>query len=118
MAGVPVVGAFDSVGVVSGAFDDAGAGPVPAGLGWWRISASVSARASERCSGGDGRLVGDLAARDAEAFDEGHAVGVVAGRVGGVQEQGTDGVVGQQQSSHLLFDQVGGFRAKDLTAAS
>jgi hypothetical protein len=35
VAGVVVVGAFDVVGVVAGAFDDAGAGAVPAG--WVRL---------------------------------------------------------------------------------
>jgi hypothetical protein len=68
-------------------------------LGWLRISVSASVNASERCSGGDGRLVGDLAAHDAEAFDERHPVRVVAGVVGGVQQQGADRVVCQQQSS-------------------
>lgn len=37
MAGDPVGGAFDAVGVVSGAFEDAGAGPVAAG--WVGLSA-------------------------------------------------------------------------------
>jgi hypothetical protein len=42
----------------------------------------------------------------------------LTGRVGGVQEQGADGVVGQQQSPELLFDQLGGFRAQYFAAAA
>src|SRR6266536_904292 len=70
--------------------------------------------ASSRCSGGNGRLVGDLAADHAKAAYEREAVGVVAGLVGGLADQRPDGVVGQQQTPRLLFDQLGCFRAEDL----
>lgn len=45
MAGDPVGGAFDAVGVVSGAFDDAGTGPVAAG--WVGLVADLGERVGQ-----------------------------------------------------------------------
>ena len=71
-----------------------------------------------RCSGGEGRLVGDLAAGDANGAGERKPVGVVACFVGRLAHQFPDSVVRQEQSVDLLFDHVGRLAAQDLAATA
>lgn len=64
-----------------------------------------TARAS--LPGGKCRLVGDLAAHDAQRSGEGDPVGVVVTFSGGAVHQSSDGVVDEQEAVELLLRAVG-----------
>ena len=70
------------------------------------ISAIVSVMAAARCSGGKGRLVGDLTADHSQRADERDPVWVEVGGLGHLVDQGSDGVVDQQVSVDLLDDHL------------
>jgi len=58
---------------------------------------------------GEGPLLGDGLAHDAQRGSETHAIGVVAGVFGGLGHQRSNGVVAAQMSPNLLQGQIGGF---------
>ena len=66
----------------------------------------VWASAVRRCLGGKVRLVGDLAADNAEGSDEGEPVWVDVGFVRGPAHEGSDTVVGEQECPYFLFYHV------------
>lgn len=84
---IAVLGAFEfPVGHL--AFDDAGTGAQPArGRGRSRISRRAVARARAIREGGKCRLVGDVAADDAQGASEGDPVGVLVRLPGGLMHQ-------------------------------
>lgn len=66
------------------------------------ISAVASVMAVARCSGGKGRLVGDLAADHAKRGDEGDPVRVELFFLGGSVDEGADREVDEQVGIDLL----------------
>ncbi len=70
------------------------------------ISEAASERAAARCSGGKGRLVGDLAADYPQGADERDPVWVEAGGFGHLVDQGSDGVEDEQVGVDLLDDHL------------
>jgi len=70
------------------------------------ISAVVSMMAAANCSGGKGRLVGDLAADHSDRAHEGDPVWVEFFGFGGSVDQGSDGVVDEQVGVDLLGDHL------------
>ena len=70
------------------------------------ISAVVSMMAAANCSGGKGRLVGDLAADHSDRANERDPVWVEFFWFGGRVDQGSDGVVDQQVGVDLLGDHL------------
>jgi len=71
------------------------------------ISAVVSMMAAANCSGGKGRLVGDLAADHSDRAHEGDPVWVEFFGFDGSVDQGSDGVVDEQVGVDLLGDHLG-----------
>lgn len=70
------------------------------------ISEVASVRADARCSGGKGRLVGDLAADHSQGADERDPVWVEVGGLGHLVDQGSDGVEDEQVGIDLLDDHL------------
>jgi hypothetical protein len=68
------------------------------GLSLSRISAEVAARAFLSREGGKSRLVGDLAADDAQRSHEGQSVGIFAGLVRRFAHEVPDRIVSKQES--------------------
>src|SRR4051794_1471320 len=76
---------------------------------WARVV--VTARAS--LPGGKCRLVGDLAAHDAQRADERDPVGVVVAFAGGLVHQRSDRVVDEQEAVEFLLGAVGMLGSQD-----
>src|ERR1035437_9136871 len=110
-------GRWRTVGVAYGqpceTVRETGAGPMSSPMAW-RYSRQMGSSAP----GEKSTVLGDGSAGDAYSGDEGHAVWVVAGVVGGVEHQRADRVVAAQVTPDLLGDQIRGLRARYRSRAA